>query len=163
MTKTVLLLSAGIIIGLGASQASIQLFAAENTPYYEVAEINVKDQAGYEASGIDKVREAIKAAGGKVIAGGYQKAEVIVGGSELANRVLITVYPNKAASGDNWAKNIRPWPRNRINDSRSLMRNSARSSEKIVSRLDDEDLEHQHRVERWPPAFRPLRVAEHRI
>ena len=109
MSKTVLLLSAGIIIGLGASQASIQLFAAENTPYYEVAEINVKDQAGYEASGVDKVREAIKAAGGKVIAGGYQKAEVIVGGSELANRVLITVYPNKAASGDNWAKNIRPW------------------------------------------------------
>ena len=38
-------------------------------PYYEVAEINVKDQAGYEKSGVDKVRDAIKANGGKVIAG----------------------------------------------------------------------------------------------
>ena len=34
---------------------------------------------------------------------------------------------------------------------------------KIVSRLDDKDLEHQHRVEGWPPAFRPIRVAERRI
>ena len=34
---------------------------------------------------------------------------------------------------------------------------------KIVSRLDDKDLEHQHWVERWPPAFRPVRVAERRI
>jgi hypothetical protein len=34
---------------------------------------------------------------------------------------------------------------------------------KIVSRLNDEDLEHQHRVKRWPPAFRPVSVAERRI
>jgi hypothetical protein len=39
-------------------------------PYYEVTEINVKDQAGYEKSGVDKVRDAIKTNGGKVIAGG---------------------------------------------------------------------------------------------
>jgi hypothetical protein len=36
-----------------------------------VAAINVTDQAGYEASGVDKVRDAIKAGGGKLIAGGY--------------------------------------------------------------------------------------------
>src|SRR3974390_3249073 len=34
---------------------------------------------------------------------------------------------------------------------------------KIVSRLDDQDLEHQHWVERWPPALRPVRVAQRRI
>jgi hypothetical protein len=34
---------------------------------------------------------------------------------------------------------------------------SARLSE------DDKDLEHQHWVEGWPPAFRPVRVAERRI
>ena len=34
---------------------------------------------------------------------------------------------------------------------------------KIVSRLDDQDLEHQHWVDRWRPAFRPVRVAERRI
>jgi uncharacterized protein (DUF1330 family) len=107
MKKAVLLLSAGILVGAGASQI---LRAAEGTPYYEVAMINVKDQGGYEASGVDKAREAIKANGGKVIAGGYNKAEVIVGNqSDLANRVLITVYPNKAASGKAWSDAIRPW------------------------------------------------------
>ena len=34
---------------------------------------------------------------------------------------------------------------------------------KIVNRLDDKDLEHQYWVEGWPPAFRPVRVAERRI
>ena len=34
---------------------------------------------------------------------------------------------------------------------------------KIVSRLDDEDLEHQYWVERWSPAFRPVGVAERRV
>jgi hypothetical protein len=39
-----------------------------------VAEINVKDQTGYEASGVDKVRNAIlQYHGGKLIAGGYNK------------------------------------------------------------------------------------------
>jgi uncharacterized protein (DUF1330 family) len=92
---------------LGAGAASV--YAQGTAPYYEVAEINVKDQAAYEASGVDKVREAIKAAGGKVIAGGYKKAELIAGNGEPANRFLITMYPNRAASGENWAKNIRPW------------------------------------------------------
>jgi len=93
-------------LGIGAGSV---LQAQGTAPYYEVAEINVKDQAGYESSGVDKVREAIQASGGKVIAGGYKKAEVIVGGSELANRVLITVYPNKATSGKTWAEHVRPW------------------------------------------------------
>ena len=109
MKKTVLLLSAGIIIGLGASQASIQLFAAENTPYYEVAEINVKDQAAYENSGVDKLREAMVANGGKMIAGGYNKAELLAGNGEPANRIVIWVYPNNATAGKVWAENIRPW------------------------------------------------------
>jgi hypothetical protein len=33
----------------------------------------------------------------------------------------------------------------------------------VQERLDDKDLEHQHWVEGWPPAFRPVRVGEHRI
>src|ERR1700739_118696 len=84
---------------LGAGAASV--YDQGTTPYYEVAEISVKDQAGYESSGVDKVREGIKAAGGKVIAGGYKKAELIAGNGEPANRVLITMYPSKAASGEN--------------------------------------------------------------
>jgi hypothetical protein len=48
---------------LGAGTASV-LHAQSTAPYYEVTEIAVKDQAGYEASGVDKVRDAIKAGGG---------------------------------------------------------------------------------------------------
>jgi hypothetical protein len=52
---------AAAIVGsfaLGVAAASV-LYAQGTVPYYEVAEINVKDQAGYEGSGVDKVREAI--------------------------------------------------------------------------------------------------------
>jgi uncharacterized protein (DUF1330 family) len=80
---------------LGAGAASV--FAQGTPPYYEVTEIAVKDQAGYEASGVDKVRDAIKAGGGKFIAGGYNKATAVEG-TPPANRFLILVYPNKAAA-----------------------------------------------------------------
>jgi uncharacterized protein (DUF1330 family) len=92
---------------LGAGAASV-LHAQGTAPYYEVTEIAVKDQAGYEASGVDKVREAIKAGGGKVIAGGYNKAAAVEG-TPPANRFLILMYPNKAAAEKVWTGTIRPW------------------------------------------------------
>jgi hypothetical protein len=46
---------------------------ARHGPYNEVAEINVTDLANYEKSGVDKMRDGIKANGGKVVAGGYNK------------------------------------------------------------------------------------------
>jgi hypothetical protein len=70
---------AAAIVGsfaLGVAAASV-LYAQGTVPYYEVAEINVKDQAGYEGSGVDKVREAIKAAGGKVIAGDTRRPSLL--------------------------------------------------------------------------------------
>jgi uncharacterized protein (DUF1330 family) len=91
----------------GAGAVSV-LHAQGTAPYYEVTEIAVKDQAGYEASGVDKVREAIKAGGGKVIAGGYNKATAVEG-APPANRFLIVMYPNKAAGEKVWAETIRPW------------------------------------------------------
>jgi uncharacterized protein (DUF1330 family) len=91
---------------LVAGAASV--FAQGTAPYYEVTEIAVKDQAGYEASGVDKVRDAIKAGGGKFIAGGYNKATAVEG-TPPANRFLILVYPNKAAAEKVWADTIRPW------------------------------------------------------
>ena len=104
MLKSVLLVTAGIAIGFGANA----VLAQSNAPYYQVAEINVKDQAGYEASGVDKVREAMKAGGGKIIAGGYNKATAVEG-APPANRFLIFVYPNKATADKVWADSIRPW------------------------------------------------------
>ena len=70
MLKSALLVSAGILIGVGANA----VLAQNNAPSYMVAEINVKDQATYEASGVVQLREQIKAGGGKLIAGGYNKA-----------------------------------------------------------------------------------------
>jgi uncharacterized protein (DUF1330 family) len=82
--KTIIGTVAGFALGIGVAS----VLAQANAPYYEVAEISVKDQAGYENSGVAKAREAIKANGGKVIAGGYNKAEGIIG-APPANRVLI--------------------------------------------------------------------------
>jgi uncharacterized protein (DUF1330 family) len=95
-------LSGGIGIAPGVSHAQ------GTAPYYEVAEINVKDQAGYEASGVDKVRAGIKANGGKVVAGGYNKAESVTG-APPANRFLITVFPNKEAHEKFVTESLKPW------------------------------------------------------
>jgi uncharacterized protein (DUF1330 family) len=92
------------ILGVGAASL---LHAQGTAPYYEVAEINVKDKAGYEASGVDKVRDAIKANGGKVIAGGYNKAIARVGAA-AANRVLIVQWPNKDAGDKTWTE-VQKW------------------------------------------------------
>ena len=105
MLKSALLVTAGIVLGAGGISA---LQAQSNAPYYEVAEINVKDQAGYEKSGVDKVREAIKTHGGKVVAGGYNKTHSVMGAAP-ANRFLITTYPNKEAADKAWADSIKAW------------------------------------------------------
>ena len=81
----------------------------EQRPYYLVAEINVKDKTAYEASGVDKVRDGMKANGtGKLIAGGYNKA-IAMDADSVANRVLIFQYPSKEAMDKDWKANIEPW------------------------------------------------------
>ena len=104
--KSVLLVTTGIVIG--ASTISV-LNAQGNAPYFEVAAINVTDQAGYEASGIDKVRDAIKAGGGKLIAGGYNKATTLEGDVAAANRFLFFQYPSKEAHEKVWTNDVKPW------------------------------------------------------
>ena len=98
------MVTAGIVIGFGANA----VVAQSNAPYYQVAEINVKDQTAYEASGVDKVLDGLKAHGGKLIAGGYNKATAI-DGAPPANRVLIFQYPNKEVSDKAWSQSIKPW------------------------------------------------------
>ena len=107
MTKLQSALLATATFALGAVAVSA-LHAQSNAPYYQVAGINVTDQAGYEASGVDKVRDAIKANGGKLIAGGYNKAVAIDSDIPAPNRFLIFVYPNKDAS-DKASADIKAW------------------------------------------------------
>jgi uncharacterized protein (DUF1330 family) len=92
---------------LGAGAVSM-LHAQGTAPYYEVAEINVKDQTGYESSGVDKVRESQKAHGGITVAGGYNKAEGKLG-NPPANRYLIIKYPSKEAADKYWADVSKWW------------------------------------------------------
>src|ERR1700722_3241964 len=102
----------GLLVGSGlpgrTGIAPSILHAQSSAPYYEVAEINVKDQAGYEKSGVDKVRDAIKAGGGKIIAGGYNKSHSVMG-APPANRLLIFQWPSKEASDKVWAQSTKPW------------------------------------------------------
>lgn len=101
-----LMLGAGWSGGIGIAPGV--LHAQGTAPYYEVAEINVTDQAGYEKSGVDKVRDGIKANGGKVIAGGYNKT-IARTGTAPSNRVLIVQWPNKDAADKTWAENVQRW------------------------------------------------------
>ena len=101
---------AATIVGsfaLGVGAAGV-LHAQGTAPYYEVAEINVKDQAGYEASGVAKVRESQKAFGGITVAGGYNKAEGKIG-TPPANRYLIIKYPSKEVAEKHWADVSKWW------------------------------------------------------
>jgi uncharacterized protein (DUF1330 family) len=102
----------GLVLGVGLSGgisfAPGVLHAQGTAPQYEVVEINVKDQAGYEKSGVDKVRDSIKADGGKVIAGGYKKAVARIG-AEPPNRVLIIQWPNKQTDDKHWTENVQKW------------------------------------------------------
>jgi uncharacterized protein (DUF1330 family) len=101
-----LVLGAGLSGGIGIAPGV--LHAQGTAPYYDVVEINVKDQAGYEKSGVDKVRAAIKASGGKLLAGGYNKAHSFIG-APPADRFLIQVWPNKEAFDKFFAENAKPW------------------------------------------------------
>jgi hypothetical protein len=70
MLKNALMMTAGIIIGVGAIGV---LHAQSGAPYYMVAEVKVTDQPAYEASGVVQLRDTIKASGARLIAGGYDK------------------------------------------------------------------------------------------
>ena len=111
-TKIVAAAIGGLVVGAGLSGgigiAPGVLHAQGAVSYYEVAEINVTDQAGYEKSGVDKVRDGIKANGGKVIAGGYNKAIGRVGAAP-PNRVLIVQWPNKEAADKTWTEDVQKW------------------------------------------------------
>jgi uncharacterized protein (DUF1330 family) len=102
----------GLVLGAclsgGIGIAPDALHAQGTTPYYEVAEVNVRDQAGYEKSGVEKVRDAIKSNGGKLIAGGYNKTHSLIG-TPPPNRFLIFVFFNKEVHDKVWAESVKPW------------------------------------------------------
>jgi hypothetical protein len=98
----VLLAIGGVALGAAGSSMMTSVLAQNNAPYFQVAAINVIDKEGYEASGVDKVRDSFKANGGKLVGGGYNKAVAIDSDVPASNRFLIWMFPNKAASDKTW-------------------------------------------------------------
>jgi len=100
-----LVLGAGLFGGIGSTLGVS--YAQGTARYYEVADINVRDQVGYERS-VAKVRDIITANGGRVIAGGYNKSQGLIG-APPSNRFIIFEFPNKAVFDKVWGESLRPW------------------------------------------------------
>lgn len=80
--KIALAVATGFVLGAGAIQA---LHAQAKLPAYLVAEINVRDRAGYDKEFLPIPLKTLKEAGGKYLAGGYDMA-VGLSGIPPANR-----------------------------------------------------------------------------
>ena len=81
------------LLGAGAIQA---LHAQAKPPAFVVAEINVKDRAGFEDNFLKSTKADISQHGGKYLAGGYDKTLSLVG-AEPPNRVVILQFANMDA------------------------------------------------------------------
>jgi uncharacterized protein (DUF1330 family) len=95
MLKTTVVLAAGLIVGGGIVQG---LHAQMKPPAYQIALIDIKDEAGYKAA-VGDVRKHIEAAGGKFIvtagAGGYASGGITSPvNSQLPSRIVISEWPN---------------------------------------------------------------------
>ena len=119
MKKTLLLLTAGIIVGVGASQASIQLRAATGPAVYNVYEANIKDVDGYEKA-LPEVGKFIKESGGVRVAGGFNKSKTMRG-VPVGNRFVIVRWDDMAAYEKGQSMGIKAWVDKYAPDAREIV------------------------------------------
>ena len=86
-------LACGLLVGGGAIQL---LHAQSKPPAFVVAEIDVRDQKGYDENYLKATQKDISDHGGKYLAGGYNKTESLVG-DPPPNRVVILQFANMDA------------------------------------------------------------------
>ena len=91
--KTTAAVVGSFMLGAGAIRA---LHAQSKPPAFVVAEVDVKDKAGFEENFLKAARKDISDHGGKYLAGGYNKTMSLVG-SEPPNRVVILQFANMDA------------------------------------------------------------------
>jgi uncharacterized protein (DUF1330 family) len=103
MKKALLLLIAGIFVGVGATQL---LHAAQEPTAVTVTEVQVKDVEAYK-EWLPGVQKTIAEAGGRYVAGGFNKTTAFMG-DPPPNRVVIITYPNLDAFRKWWASNGEP-------------------------------------------------------
>src|SRR5262245_52406393 len=94
MTKLMTAAIGAVCLVTGAGGAT--LYAQSTAPYYEIAEIKVKDLDAYKKA-MNESLPMIKEHGGKYVAGGFVKAKTRVG-SPVSNRYVVIQYPNKEAA-----------------------------------------------------------------
>jgi uncharacterized protein (DUF1330 family) len=73
------------------------LHAQMKPPAYFVAEVNVKDMDGFKAEFLPAAMKDVTAAGGKYLAGGFDKT-MAFSGEPPPNRVVILQFENMAAA-----------------------------------------------------------------
>lgn len=96
---------AATVIGsfvLGVSAADL-LHAQAKPPGYVLTEIDVRDQDGYTKDFLPKAQANIKEAGGKYLAGGFNKA-IRLSGSPPPNRVVLLQFADMDAIKAFYAK-----------------------------------------------------------
>jgi uncharacterized protein (DUF1330 family) len=90
-------ITAAIVCALFIGGGAVELLHAQAKPLaFVVAEVDVKDRAGFEENFLKATRKDIADHGGKYLAGGYNKTMSLVG-TEPANRVVILQFPNMDA------------------------------------------------------------------
>jgi uncharacterized protein (DUF1330 family) len=95
MTKFQSMMLATATFALGA--ATIQgLHAQMKPPAFAIAEIAVKDEAGYKNDFLPKIQPIIKEHGGKYLAGGFNKTWTQMG-DDPPNRVVVIQYDSMDA------------------------------------------------------------------
>jgi uncharacterized protein (DUF1330 family) len=91
--KITVAIAGGLLIGGGSVQL---LHAQSKPPAYVVAEVAVKDKAGFEENFLKPTMKDIADHGGKYLAGGYNKT-LSLSGAEPPNRVVIVQFANMDA------------------------------------------------------------------
>jgi uncharacterized protein (DUF1330 family) len=86
---------------IAATLASSLATSAWAAPYLTVSEIDVKDPAAYK-EWLPDVQKHIADAGGKYLAGGFEKTTMLIG-PPVHNRLVIIQYPDKA-TWEKWWK-----------------------------------------------------------
>jgi uncharacterized protein (DUF1330 family) len=88
------------VLGVGAASV---LHAQTKPSGFVLAEIDIKDQDGYNKDYLPKAEANIKESGGKYIAGGSNKA-ISLNGSPLPNRVVLVQFADMDAVKAFYAK-----------------------------------------------------------
>ena len=108
--KTTAAIVGSFMLGAGAIHA---LHAQSKPPAFVVAEVDVKDKAGFEENFLKATKKDIGDHGGKYLAGGYDKT-LSLSGDEPPNRVVILQFANMDAVKawrDQGAQEVRrQWP-----------------------------------------------------